>query len=70
MTAIPTSLSRWQPEAPADAAHIRAMAAAAWHQTRPWVCIPLDEIRDPATRRGVEAEMIMRHGRRKPQGGR
>lgn len=63
---IRTSLSRWQGDTPSDDAHIRAMAAAAWHQRRPWVCIPLDEIRDDWVRMGVEAMMIARHGARKP----
>lgn len=66
MTRIPTSLARHVPDPPSDEMHIRSMAAAAWHQPRPWVCLPLDEIVNDWLRSGMEALMTERHGRRKP----
>ncbi len=69
-TPIRSSLARWQSDTPSDDAHIRSMAAAAWHQPRPWVCLPLDEIANDWLRTGMEGLMNKRHGARKPLAGR
>jgi hypothetical protein len=65
MTQPRSSLARWQPQQPADDAHIRAMAGAAWHQPRPWVCLPLDEIEDDWERMAMVRIMTRRHGKRR-----
>ena len=64
-----SSLARWQADNPADETEIRAMAGAAWRD-RGWACLPVHSISNEWLRRGIEAEMVARHGRRKPQGGR
>lgn len=65
MTHLRSSLARWQRQEPADDAAIRSLAAAAWHQPRPWVCLPLDEIEDDWERMAMVRIMTRRHGRRK-----
>ena len=65
MTHLRSSLARWQPETRPDDSGIRALAGAAWHQPRPWVCIPLDEIQNDFARAAMVNEMNRRHGRRR-----
>lgn len=59
-------LARLIGRTPTDEAHLRAMRAAAFHQ-RGFVCVHIDEIRNPIDRQVVENVAERMYGKRRGQ---
>lgn len=62
-----SSLSPYQPVAPADEDHLRSMRAAAWHRQGIAV-LRLEDIRDDWTRQAVMNEAERQYGKRDAAG--